>query len=118
MEEEKSVYLLLTLTVRPCSAEEDEQTKDLLISGLEKLAQIDQMRALDFRFCFLETSYHPSVPLDVQYHLHFHCVAKLRGRRPSCKTVQECWRQACGLDYDPSVDVRKLSGFVAQAYKW
>ena len=116
MNEEKSVYLLMTLSVRICSAEEVEQTKDLLISGLEKFAQIDQMRALDFRFCFLENAHCPSFPLD--YHLHFHCVVKLRGRRPSCKVVQDCWRQACGLDYDPVVDVRKLSGFVANAYRW
>ena len=112
MKDGKSVYLLLTLTVRSCSAKEVEQTKALLNSGLREMVQIESIRcSLFFRYCFLETVYHPSVPLDVQYHPHLHCIVELRGKRPSCKVIQECWRQACGLDYDPILDVRKLPDF-------
>ena len=125
MKEEKSVYLLLTLTVRPCSAEEVEQTKDLLISGLENFAQIDPVRySLHFRFCFLEYAYRPSLPLDVQYHPHLHCILAVKEGYFKGKDyikhddLIRYWRQACGLDYDAFVEARKLSGFVVQAYKW
>ena len=109
-------YLLLTLTLKRCSFEELDQTRNLLESGLKKFVQMEQIRILFFKSCFLEQSFSASLALDVQYSLHFHCIVELVGKRPSSRVIQECWQRACDLDYAPVVDFRSLCGCFVQPY--
>ena len=109
-------YALLTLTVKRCSTEEVEQTCKLLEDGLKKFVQMDRIRSLFLKSCFLEQSFSGSLALDVQCSLHFHCIVELIGKRPSLSVIRECWQRACDLDYAPVIDFRSLSGYFVQPY--
>ena len=108
-------FIFVTLTVRSCSADELKKTIDLLMYGFKKFALIRSIkRAFKGYFKTLEITRHPEHFRSIEYHPHLHCVFAVRKGYFKGKDyikqdeLIDYWRQACGLDYDPVVDIRKV----------
>lgn len=108
-------FIFITLTVRSCSAGELKKTIDLLMYGFKKFALIRSIkRAFKGYFKTLEITRHPEHFRSIEYHPHLHCVFAVRKGYFKGKDyikqdeLIDYWRQACGLNYDPVVDIRKV----------
>lgn len=116
-------WVLLTLTVRNCAVDDLPATIDVMTEGWRRLTAprialgrlwpaSAWIRALEITF-----------PRPGEAHPHFHALLAVKPSYfthayvPQAEWVRR-WRQACKLDYDPVVDVRRvkpLSPAVAQA---
>ena len=107
-------WLLITLTVRNCSGCDLSATLDLLQSGWGRMSRRRRwQRAVRGSFRAIEITFNRS---SGTYHPHMHILCAVlpsyfssRDYIPQAELV-EMWRAACGLDYAPSVDMRRASG--------
>ena len=105
-------FIFLTLTVRNCPAEELKETIDALNNGWRSLYHDNKIfkntvlgtfRTLEITRNAKENTYQP--------HLHTILVVRADYYRHDYLTKndwQEMWKKACGLDYEPIIDVRKI----------
>lgn len=110
-------WLLVTLTVRNCQGRDLSATLDLLQSGWSRLSRRKQwLRAVRGSYRATEITYNRG---SDTYHPHMHVLCAVL---PSYFTSRDyihqaklvaMWRDACGLDYDPSVDMRRATGDAA-----
>ena len=106
-------FLFLTLTVRNCAPELFPDTVDILFKGWRYLYNKcpDFKRAVLGTFRTFETTINPKTG---EYHPHLHTILAVRKSYfkkgyISQKRWTALWREACCLDYDPIVDIRKIS---------
>ena len=109
------VFIFVTLTIRNCSADELKKMIDLVLYGFKKFSLIRSIkRAFVGSFKALEITRHPEHFRSIEYHPHLHCIfAVKKGYFKSKNYIKhdeliQYWRQACQLDYDPVVDIRKV----------
>ena len=111
-------FLFLTLTIKNVTAAELSETLDKLFYGFKRLALTKEYKkAIKGSFRALEVTHNTnsrSKSYDT-YHPHFHCILvvnksyfKKSDYIPQAKWV-ELWKRCMGLDYVPTVDIRKCS---------
>ena len=108
-------FVFVSLTVRNCSADELKKIIDLLMYGFKKFTLIRSIkRAFKGYFKTLEITRNIDIGRNYEYHPHIHCIFAVRkGYFKSKDYIKhedliQYWRQACRLDYDPVVDIRKV----------
>lgn len=108
-------FIFITLTIRNCAADELKKTIDLLMYGYKKFVLIRSIkRAFKGYFKGIEIVRHPEHFRSIEYHPHLHCIFAVRKSYFKSKDyikhddLVQYWRQACCLDYDPVVDIRKV----------
>ena len=108
-------FIFVSLTVRSCSAGELRQIIDLLSYGYKKFVLIRSIKhAFKGYFKAIEVTRHPEHFRSIEYHPHLHCIFAVRKGYFKGKdyikhgALIQFWRQACGLDYDPVVDIRRV----------
>lgn len=122
-------FLFLTLTVRNCSSEDLPDTVQALFDGWRKLYRKKFFKqSVCGTFRSLEITRNATTG---QFHPHLHVVLAVRadyysGRNYISQALWcQLWKDCCGLDYDPVVDIRKikpsqagLGGAVAEVSKY
>lgn len=105
-------YILVTLTLRNCAPEQLGRTLDKLIGGFKKLSKRARyQRAWVGWYRGVEVTH--NVEQDT-FHPHIHALVAVKrsyfsGRSYiSQEQLALDWREVCGLDYDPIVDVRRV----------
>lgn len=109
-------YLFLTLTVKSCEAADLGVTVDKLFSGWRWLynKSVVFQSAVCGSFRSLEVTRNKKTGL---FHPHLHCIlAVLPGYFSGQNYLSqvswcELWQRACGLDYEPIIDVRSIKDF-------
>ena len=107
-------WLLVTLTVRNCQGKDLSHTLDLLQAGWGRMSRRKRwQRAIRGSYRAVEITYNRR---SDTYHPHMHILCAVlpsyfssRDYIPQADLVT-LWRDACGLDYDPSVDMRRATG--------
>ena len=117
-------FIFLTLTVRNCEADELSETIDEMMAAWQRLTQRkDVKKVLKGWYRGLEVTHnvdHKSENYNT-YHPHFHtllCVNKsyFKSRDYLSKDAwMKLWMESARLDYEPIIDVRKVSGTTSQA---
>lgn len=108
-------YLFVTLTVRNCTGENLGEVLDMMYAGLRRLTNKNtylQKRTLGM-IKKLEITYNKNTK---EFHPHFHllCEVKPEYFRKDNKNyvthdeLMKKWRWACGLDYDPRVNIEAV----------
>ena len=111
-------FLFLTLTIKNVTGEELSKTLDKLFYGFNRLTKCKEYKkAVKGSFRALEVTHNTnsrSKSYDT-YHPHFHCILvvnksyfRSRDYIQQAKWV-ELWQRCMGLDYAPTVDIRKCS---------
>lgn len=117
-------YVFLTLTVRNCSAAELADLLDQMLSAWHRLSKRKAfLAAVKGWYRGLEVTHNvnPQSPSYDTYHPHFHCLLAVRkgyftGKEYLSKDEWTAlWRKSMQLDYDPVVDVRKVTGTTSAA---
>lgn len=124
-------YVLLTLTRRNVPGPQLSAALDELMEGWQRITQrVAYRRAVLGHYRALEVTHNldPASDWYDTYHPHYHVLLAVR---PSYYTSRDyisqarwvqMWREAMRLDYDPSVDVRRVKGdttaAVAEAAKY
>lgn len=109
-------FLLVTLTIKNCTADKLGETCDLLVSSIKKLRrQANIKNAVKGYFWALEITYNRK---DKTYHPHIHMIWAVDknyffnrgagGQYISKDVLIQAWAQALGVDYLPSVDIKKI----------
>lgn len=112
-------YIMVTLTLRNCSGEELSGTLDKLISGFTALTRRKRVAAA-WRGWYRGVEVTHNVREDT-FHPHIHALVAVNKRYfknteyISQAELAELWRDCCGLDYDPVIDVRKCYGQTVHA---
>lgn len=106
------VFLFLTLTVRNCKAKDLPKTIDLIYDGWRYLYHKHKVfkKSILGTFRSLEITYNEDADT---WHPHLHCVLVVKESyfQQDYITKDEwiqLWRKACKLDYDPSIDIRRI----------
>lgn len=108
-------FLFVTLTIRNCSASELKQQLDKLQYGFHLFHKQKCVRVA-FRGCFkaFEITRHPEHFKSIEYHPHLHLIIAVKKSYFKGQDyikhsdLIEIWQNACGLDYRPQVDIRKI----------
>lgn len=123
-------FLFLTLTIRNVSGDELSGAIDSLFQGWNNLYRKTRFkRVIEGTFRSLEVTKNHR---NNTYHPHIHSILAVKpgyfqgGYFISQKEWGEMWRECCGLDYDPIIDVRRIrpdkdrgiSGAVAEVAKY
>lgn len=104
-------YQMVTLTVRNCRAADLSATLDSLCRGLHNLtkraairrAWAGWYRGIEVTHNMADDTYHPHIHILVAVRRsYYHSAAYV-----SQRTLTALWRECCGLDYDPVVDMRR-----------
>jgi len=111
-------YLLLTLTLRNCSAENLGRTINLMMHAWDKfMKRKDIRRAFKGTLRSLEVTHNlDEVGTELEYHCHFHVLVVVNpsyftsSDYISQKRYVELWRESLVIDYEPVVDVRPVWG--------
>lgn len=105
-------YIFLTLTVRNCHSDELADTLDVMQKGWHNLTKQKRFKvAVAGTFRAIEITHRR---FD-DYHPHYHVVLAVKrsyfkkGYIPQAEW-SAMWMRACGLDYNPVCDVRKVKG--------
>lgn len=113
-------YALLTLTVENCSGSELRSTLDMMMRGINLMFQRAEVKkAVKGWYRGLEITRNADTGM---YHPHVHlllCVPKSYATSRyyiSQKKWQQLWRDCCGMQYDPVVDVRFLKGDMRKGF--
>lgn len=107
---DKLAYLFLTLTVKNCRAEDFDKTLDNMFHGWQNLIRRNAFKPVKGWFRALEVTYNAA---RNDYHPHFHVILAVppsyfsHGYVSHARWVQ-LWKDCAGLDYAPSVDVRRV----------
>ena len=117
-------FIFLTLTVRNCEADELSATIDAMMDGWNRMSRRAVFKkAVKGWYRGLEVTHnvdHKSKNYGT-YHPHFHtllCVNKsyFKSRDYLSKdTWMQLWMESMRLDYEPIIDVRRVSGTTSQA---
>lgn len=107
-------WLLLTLTIANCSGAGLSATLDTLAAGWDRMGHTAAWRraALGTLRC-VEVTYNRATGT---YHPHMHVLVCVKPSYFSSRDYlsqaswSDMWRQACRLDYNPIVDVRRVRG--------
>lgn len=115
------VPLLLTLTIKNCTSEELPQKVNEILTGYRKIFNRTKMKRI-FKGWFraLEVTYNSDVDT---FHPHIHAILlvdksyfdKANTDYLTHENFVVLWREATGLDYDPTVDIRKVRGTAQKA---
>ena len=117
-------YIFLTLTVRNCDGAELSKTMDKLMKSWMKLSKRKEfLAAVKGWYRGLEVTHNIDETSEFYdtYHPHFHCLLAVnksyfKSRDYLTKDEwAELWRSALGVDYEPIVDVRKVTGTTSAA---
>lgn len=107
-------YLMVTLTVKNCDGERLSSTLTQIIEGYKKLVRRKKVKdAWNGWYRGIEVTHNIN---EDTYHPHIHAlVAVDKSYFKSKKYISQeeltaLWRDCCGLDYDPIVDVRRTYG--------
>lgn len=109
-------YCLLTLTIRNCSTADISSTLDQLFCSFRKLLKNKRVKAAIkgyFKSCEI-TRKIDSIGTELEWHPHLHVIVAFnksyfkKSDYISQKDWIYLWRDALGVDYDPSVDIRKI----------
>lgn len=107
-------YLMVTLTLRNCAGSDLSRTLGDLIEGYKKLVRRKRVRdAWNGWYRGIEVTHNLR---EDTYHPHIHAlVAVDKSYFKSKKYIPQdelksIWRDCCGLDYDPIVDIRRTYG--------
>lgn len=104
-------FVFVTLTVRNCTGKELSDTIKILLNGFHNLVGRDVFQCFKGYIRVLEVTY--SKERD-DYHPHLHCIFAVNKSYftdrtyISQKKLQMIWRDVCGLDYDPMVNIQKV----------
>ena len=109
-------YIFITLTIKNCKGEDLQNNLDTLLSGWRgltgtkrkpfRLRFTGMFRGLEITYNKKTNTYHP--------HLHVLCAvgkdyfSKTNKNYLSQEKLIRLWKSACNLDYEPSVDIRKV----------
>lgn len=121
---QKVGYIFTTLTIRNCDADELSKTIDKLNEGFKKLignsrnfksvlsnSLVGYLKVMEFTYNQQEKTFHP--------HLHCIFVVKLdyfSGKNYlSKRKLSELWGGCLGVDYNPSIDVKRLKDISPKA---
>lgn len=109
-------FLLVTLTIRNVAFNSLQEGIDSLLSGWRKLMHSkygkDFQRLCKGSFRTLEITFNPSTGM---WHPHLHVIVAVSSsyfKHDSYLTtykLSSIWRDCCGLDYDPVVDMRRVN---------
>ncbi len=110
-------FLFMTLTVKNCPAIKLNDTLDLMFNGWRKLTLNDRQvfrKSFEGTFRALEVTYNPD---KKTYHPHFHVLVAVKKNYfkksnedyISHEKLINLWKNACNLDYEPDVDIRKVT---------
>ena len=114
LEERGFKHVFLTLTVRNCTADELNDTVNLLYTASARFRRSQvYTRAVRGAYRALEITYNPETDT---YHPHFHFLLTVDGSYfyrqnqdyMSHTEIMQAWRKAALLDYDPSVHVEGI----------
>lgn len=105
-------YIFMTLTIRNCSGDALSSTVSRLYEGARKLTnRPDWRKSFAGSYRALEVTYNAQ---EGTYHPHWHWLLAVRPDYfssidywPQDKLIKR-WRAACGLDYDPVVNVERI----------
>ena len=111
-------YLFLTLTVKNVSGDKLCETLTQLADGWHRFIRQRPVAAVVkgwFRALEITRNNKPGDPSYGTYHPHLHVIwsvedgyfRKRNGLYLTPEDIQARWRQACRLDYDPVVDIRR-----------
>jgi Plasmid rolling circle replication initiator protein and truncated derivatives len=106
-------YLFLTLTVRNCDGAQLPGVMDGMQAGWKNILKQKRFRAAvagSFRAIEITRNWNTG-----EYHPHYHVVLAVHPSYfhkgyISQAEWSEMWRQACGLEYTPICDIRKVTG--------
>lgn len=110
--DEESRFIFLTLTIKSVGGDELSGTIDDLFKGFKKLMLRKEIkRVVKGWFRALEITYNADKDT---YHPHFHLILQVHKNYFGKNYIKQSdylkiWREAMKLDYDPQVDVRKVS---------
>jgi len=123
----KRRFVFLTLTTRNVVGDKLKSQLDAIAEGFKRLMKRKELKIVKGWFRALEVTYSRATG----YHPHHHVILSVpesyfTDGYISHATWREMWREACGLDYDPVVDVRTvkpgkgsdISGAVADVAKY
>ena len=108
----KTIFLFQTLTLRNCVPEDLSNTLTHLNKSFARYSRRKRVKAA-FRGVFrtLETTYNP---LSDTFHPHIHSIVAVNGgyfkggAYISHGDLQQLWRKALQVDYDPDCDIRRV----------
>lgn len=118
-------YIFTTLTIKNCGADELPKTIDKLNAGFKKLTGnggkrnknllsemlVGYLKVMEFTYNQQEKTFHP--------HLHCIFVVKLdyfKGKNYLSKSkLSDLWGRCLGVDYNPSIDVKRLKDISPKA---
>lgn len=111
-------YVLLTLTVRNCAADQLDSTLDKMFAAWKRLTETKEFKqGVDGWYRALEVTVNPD---KLTLHPHFHvilCTNSAYWGRNYIKQARwkELWARSMRIDYVPVVDVRRIKGDTARA---
>lgn len=119
--EKDYAFVFVTFTLRSCSASELKRLLDHLQKGFETFRHRKRAKQA-FKGCFkaIELTHDLDKPKQHQYHPHIHCIYAVRkgyfkGKEYITQSeLKDLWRDCCGIDYDPVVDIRKVKPDVGE----
>ena len=115
VDREKYSFLFLTLTIRNCTAQDLNKTVQILYDGWRNLyhenrkfkkACAGSFRSLEVTVNHKADTYHPHLHIILAVPKAYFC--RSSGLYISQAEYVKMWRSACGLTYDPIVDVRRV----------
>lgn len=125
MEKRGYQFLFATLTVKNCNQEDIKKTIDVLVNGfanLRKRRKIKRVwkgitRSIEISYNETADTFHPHIHMliavDKSYFTNQNYIAQ--------KELQKIWKDCCWLEYDPVVDIRKvtdITGSVVETLKY
>jgi plasmid rolling circle replication initiator protein Rep len=107
---EDLVYIFATFTIRNCKGEDLTDALDTFRLGWQKLILTKEFKPVKGWFRALEITHNRR---EGTYHPHYHTILAVQPSYFGKQYVKQArwvqlWRECCGLDYDPSVDVRRV----------
>lgn len=116
-------FIFITLTVRNCSAADLPATLEMMKKGWKKLVLNERepfRKSFEGTFRALEITVNKETG---EYHPHYHVLAAVkkgyfRKSNPnyiSQENLIKLWQKVCKLDYEPSVDIRRVKNATYKA---
>jgi len=104
-------FIFATFTVKNCEGDKLSKELDALMYGWNKLTKRKELKPVKGWFRALEITYNNRTDT---YHPHYHVIFAVNESYFKSRDYlrhsawMSLWRDCCGLDYDPSVDVRRI----------
>ena len=125
MEQRGYQFLFATLTIENCLQEDIQKTIDVLVNGfanLRKRRKIKRVwkgiaRSIEISYNEIADTFHPHIHMLIAVQDSYFT----KQNYITQKELQEVWKDCCWLEYDPIVDIRKvtdISGSVVETLKY